>query len=304
MPHRYTRPSGVRVTRCDTWDEFIRALRVIKGKPEGQRIYRGHSDPDWQLSSTLERERDRFRPASILLGLDMREELGLEGDQEQFDDTWSMSFKQLAATIPDMPEHLRDDADFKKRREDSTKDDWWAFGRHFGLNTPLLDWSWSPFVAAFWAFSDRLFFEGFSNEVPSLLSYDLRDSRPVVVWELTCSGEIARPGKFGVVNNVRYELHRQRAQAGLFTHLNHRTFTDLESFFESESIGVFLERYEIKCSSVEDVSIALSDLHRMNIHFGTVFPDPFGAARQANLGRYWYEMELLASQEEPSWEST
>ena len=274
MPKISFRPSGVGVTQCESWDEFIKALRVGPDRPAIGKLYRGHADPDWKLSSAWERLRDHyreFRPSD-----DAREVFGLTKDERE-DDQFLEVFKEQIGRMPAIPTHTL-----------NTKKDWWAFGRHFGLYTPLLDWSQSPFIAAFFAFTDRLFSNNIQPDIDPVVHANMNPTKPVIVWGLSLLKDLVRLEEFDFFSSPRYEFHRQRTQLGVFTHLNHHIYTDLESYLGSRSMGNLLHRYEIPCSSVDDAHLALADLDRMNIHYGTVFPDPQGAALYANLAQYWF----------------
>lgn len=288
MPNRYTEDSGVRVTQCESWDEFIQALRVTKNKPAGHRIYRGHACSDWKLSSTWERSLARRLERDS--GYRIPEIFDSTSHYRRERDKWLSAFKRLAKTMPEIPTRTLD-----------TDLDWWAFGRHYGLNTPLLDWSRSPFIAAFWAFAERVIKENKHIQDPSPRISRNPSDKPVAIWELCYSRNVFRKDEFRIVDNPRYELHRQRAQMGVFTQLEHDIHIDVESYFASRELGSRLERYELPFK--ENVASAISELERMNIHFGTVFPDPHGAAKQANLSPGWQYYRTRASDEEPSWNS-
>ena len=298
MPKHVRRSTGVAVTRCTSWDDFIRELRPTpNGEPDCQRIYRGHAEPCWKLSSTWEREINRVRRIDKPFS---RRQIGQrEGGYEQKRDRGLNLLKQLARTMPEIP------SDSLK-----TDNDWWALGRHYGLETPLLDWSRSPFIAAFWAFAKRVDSEmnRVSNRRTIIVDYE--SNKSVVVWGLgftdydlidSRSEAVFRKEELDFVDNTSYNLHRQRAQQGVFTRLEHDAYTDVEHYLSHRSLGARLERYEIPCHTMHDLSVALSDLERMNIHYGTVFPDPQGAAMQANMEKNWRMFRISSYSDSPLW---
>ena len=271
------RPSGAFEVKCKSWDDFIQKMRLFEAnRPSVGTFYRGHSNAAWKLSSAWERLRDQYKKTNPRA--DARKIFGLyKGNSE--DDLFLSIFKEQIRGMPEIPMQML-----------KTKEDWWAFGRHFGLITPFLDWSQSPFIAVFFALQDRLFSNcNLPDDKPLMNS-----KNPVVVWRLRLYKQLKRKGEFTHIHNARYEFHRQRIQLGSFTHLDHSTYTDLESYLESRQLGHSLFRYEIPCSSVEEVHLSLADLDRMNIHSGTVFPDPQGAATYANHAMYWFPLGLKA----------
>lgn len=110
--------------KVQSWEEL---LKILQGtdfkKTKNDLVYRGHAGHDWQLSSTLGRLFDGGDIPS-----DKRAKL-----LRQF----KLSMRGRGYDLAPL----------------QTEEEIWAVGQHHGLNTPLLDWTRSPFVALFFAFS-------------------------------------------------------------------------------------------------------------------------------------------------------
>jgi hypothetical protein len=213
-------------------------------------IFRGQRRSDWSLESTLDREL-RPSPAGARPGK-------LKAHLEAF------QYAVRGRRGPN-PSAIKDE------------NDWWALGQHHGLSTPLLDWTASPYVAAFFAFE---------NTKPD-------DTRRRVVFALSRntlqkkSGGIAKafkgPGRPPIV-----EFHRPLSddnarlvnQAGLFTRAP--IGVDVESWIKERFAG---EKHWLLIKLTipgGDRAQCLKELNRMNINYLTLFPDLYGASRHCN----------------------
>ncbi|MEX1204486.1 MAG: FRG domain-containing protein [Dongiaceae bacterium] len=264
--------TGTRIYRCASWDGFITSQRKQEGRFGTGYIFRGHAKVEWRLSSEFERWLYQLKG-----GDDARNvrKLFSEGAYTKFRERNLEHFKDLVTGFPGT--HTSDLRD----------EDWLALGRHHGLTTGLLDWTRSPYIAAFFAFTEamELANPGFRKGQTSLFGTSLRfPDWPVAVWALALRQELIVPGEFEMLSSRSEINYWQKAQKGLFTSLTHDVFVDVESYLASRSLGNSLERYEIPG---RDAGKALHDFQQMNITYASLFPDFRGAAIQANTGFSW-----------------
>lgn len=223
-----------------SWEEF-KAIgqRLFSNEPfsRGKFLFRGHSDPRWKLETTFDR---MFSKQSKSARLKIAEEL-LE------------VFKRNLEGESITPE---------ARGNDSVM---LSLGQHYGLPTRLLDWTESPYIAAFFAYNSRALW-GQTDQSVVVFVLDTTHA----IWSSHYGVEIIDVPSFG--------NKRLRNQAGKFT-LSRTPFQDLESYVVAHGDeGKPLRKFLLPAS---DYSKALADLDAMGIHHGTVYPEIEGAAQTA-----------------------
>jgi hypothetical protein len=239
-----------------SWEELKRDLVPLLFDREpfrsGQYLFRGCGDAEWSLISSFDRQ---FGSLSSDKRMAIWKALLRE-------------FREQSAEHGVAREILADDKALL------------AFAQHHGLPTRLLDWSLSPYVAAFFAFRQALRSPDATGQV-ALWVLDTRSS----AWSAEMGVELVAPFASG---NLRL-----RNQSGRFTYARtpHLTLEEYVSYVPTDESPLT----QVTLPSIEAIR-AMPDLDAMGTHAMNLFPDWEGLAEGVAIR---LELEALASSEAP-----
>jgi FRG domain len=235
--------NNVRITPCSGWAEFrnhIIADQFADGQfRKGKFLFRGQGSDTWTLSSTFDRWYRGPRAGKNEAADSLLAEFALECEFEE------------------MPDALR-----------SNKMAMLGLAQHHGLPTRLLDWSESPYVAAFFAFSGHA-------------RRGIDPEGCVAVWVIDSESHVwNEENGCTLVKVPALWNQRIRNQFGRFTYLR-APYDTLEEYVNQFEAGeASLQKYLIH---IRDFRLAMSELDAMGLTHARIYPGLEGNARAAEI---------------------
>ena len=263
------------VTRLESWREFTELLESdFFNRPGVQLVFRGHRRFDWSLMPTL----GRLTTNGIV--------------------TEALAQVQLERFKRAVRGRLSDAAMVDE------DDELWSVGQHHGLMTPLLDWTYSPYVALFFAFHKDDSKEEATN--PYRAVYVLNKSflaeheseTGIRVWEPRKDDHGRLVNQAGLFTFSPYDATIENKLANVLA--DDELFEDEELRAASEDeqpdiLARYICKIYIRNKERDD---CLRHLRRMNVHHASLFPDLLGASEYCNIITTEAEMASAVQQRE------
>lgn len=226
------------------WEEFKGNIMQELFKDgvfkSGRFLFRGHCSADWRLESSF----DRLFPD---LDGAHRQKIAEELVESFFSECTARSLVDIS------PGELGRVL---------------AYAQHHGLPTRLLDWTESPYIAAFFAFSDVITLKP--------------QSRSICIWVLDTEHPIwSVGGAVEVLSPPREGNDRLRSQLGRFT-LTRGTYRFLEDYAEAAATPT-VDALKRVLLPVQEAVKASADLDAMGVNYLNLFPGVEGCVKSSKL---------------------
>lgn len=233
----------INVIAYESWDEFksqlVHELFDDAVFRRGEHFFRGVGSSEWRLETSFDR---RFK--------------SFTGEQRV--SLWQSlldSFRSVMTESAFPPELYADEINAL------------ALGQHNGLPTRLLDWTVSPYVAAYFAFRHAL-------------NQEFDPGQRVAIWVLHTRSKVwSRDYGVELVSLEPTTNERLRAQGGRFSY-QRTPHACLEDYIRDLGVS---EALDVVTLPVPTAIQAIPDLEAMGVHAGTLFPDISGLAEAATL---------------------